>query len=210
MPAPQQQGRVLQKGTLHAHHTRSDPSVPGLGAPSYRLGNQGPKKSSLAWNNWEARPTCNLDGTVDSASLYESPSLSLDPGQYLLGMLTCLPPSVHQSAPAIPHHVVQPLPGLMVDGLTHWKHTERQSLVLLSGQATAQDFSKCHVRKPGGAVNPSHLPKTQAAVTRSKGKEGARMWAGVSCTLCAAGEAVGTFPLILEECTHSAQLLDYF
>ena len=34
---------------------------------------------------------------------------------------TCLPPSVHHSAAAIPHHIVVPQPRLVIQGLPHYE-----------------------------------------------------------------------------------------
>lgn len=40
--------------------------------------------------------------------------------------LTCLPQVSYQRAPAVPHHPVQPLPGLVVDRLSHCNHTRQK------------------------------------------------------------------------------------
>jgi hypothetical protein len=40
------------------------------------------------------------------------------------GTLTRLPPSVHQCTSAITHDFVEPLPGFVVDRLSHWNHTK--------------------------------------------------------------------------------------
>lgn len=96
------------------------PSAPSQ-APSFRRGNQGSGKPVSQLQSGSCCPKLPLPTRQAPVELtLRAPCPS--PGD----VLTCLPPGVHQRAPAVPHHSVQPLPGLVVDRLPHCSPTRER------------------------------------------------------------------------------------